>query len=203
MSKALPASEIAKHSAHVDAQSKTTFGFWVYIMTDCILFASLFATYLVLRGNTAGGQPASELFSLPFVLTETLILLTSSFTAGLALLAARHRKRTQVINWLLVTSLLGLAFLGMELYEFTHLVHEGNGWQRSGFLSAFFTLVGTHGLHIMTGLLWIGVLITRVVRHGLSPVSVKRLMLFGLFWHFLDIVWIFIFTIVYLMGVAS
>ncbi len=203
MSKALPASEIAKRSAHVDAQSKTTFGFWVYIMTDCILFASLFAIYLVLRGNTAGGQPASELFSLPFVLTETLILLTSSFTAGLALLAARHRNRTQVINWLLVTFMLGLAFLGMELHEFNNLVDEGNSWQRSGFLSAFFTLVGTHGFHITAGLLWIGVLIARIVRHGLSAVSIKRLMLFGLFWHFLDIVWIFIFTIVYLIGASS
>ncbi len=190
------ASEIAKRSAHVDKQSKTTLGFWVYIMTDCILFATLFATFIVLRGDTK----SSELFSLPFVLIETLILLTSSFTAGLALLAARHRNRTQVINWLLVTFALGLAFLGMELHEFTNLVHEGNSWRRSGFLSAFFTLVGTHGLHIMTGLLWIGVLITRIARHGLSSVSVRRLALFGLFWHFLDIVWIFIFTIVYLMG---
>lgn len=183
-----------------EAGSKTLFGFWVYLMTDCILFATLFATYAVLQGNTFGGPNASELFSLPFVLAETLILLTSSFTAGLAMLAAHRGAKNQVLGWFGVTFVLGAAFLAMEFSEFRHLVHEGNSWQRSGFLSAFFTLVGTHGLHIATGLLWMGVLMTQVVRRGLTTHVTRRLTMLGLFWHFLDIIWIFIFTIVYLMG---
>lgn len=189
-------------AAHHDADTKTTFGFWVYIMTDCVLFATLFATYAVLHNNTFGGPSASELFSMPFVLAETLILLASSFTCGLAMLAVHRRDKAQVVNWLVVTFLLGALFLGMELYEFRELVHEGNGWQRSGFLSAFFTLVGTHGLHITTGLLWIAVLLGQVFRRGLPSATVRRLTLFSLFWHFLDIVWIFIFVIVYLLGAS-
>ncbi len=183
--------------------SKTTFGFWVYLMTDCILFATLFATFAVLRSNTFGGPSGAELFSLPFVLAETLILLTSSFTAGLAVLAARQGNRNQVVAWFGFTFLLGATFLGLELSEFAKLVQEGNGWQRSGFLSAFFTLVGTHGLHIATGLLWMIVLLVQLLRRGLAGAAVKRITLLGLFWHFLDIVWIFIFTIVYLMGVIK
>jgi len=182
------------------SDSKPIFGFWVYLMTDCVLFATLFATYAVLHNNTYGGPPASELFSLPFVLIETLILLTSSFTAGLALLAARRSNKTQVITWLAITFILGAAFLGMELNEFANLVHEGNSWQRSGFLSAFFTLVATHGLHISIGLLWLIALVVQIVRRGFTKSTVQRLTMFGLFWHFLDIVWIFIFTFVYLMG---
>jgi len=169
-------------------------------MTDCVLFATLFATYAVLHNNTFGGPPAGELFSLPFVLAETLILLTSSFTAGLALLAAQRSDKKQVIGWLIVTFALGAAFLGMELNEFANLVHEGNSWQRSGFLSAFFTLVGTHGLHITVGLLWLVALIIQLVRKGFTASTLQRLTMFGMFWHFLDIVWIFIFTMVYLMG---
>ncbi len=180
--------------------TKTTFGFWVYLMTDCILFATLFATYAVLHNNTFGGPGAGELFDLPFVLAETLILLTSSFTCGLGLLAARNLRRNQTIIWLGITFLLGTAFLYLELSEFTHLVHEGNSWQRSGFLSAFFTLVGTHGLHIATGLLWLIALAVQIFRRGFTQSTLKRITLFSLFWHFLDIVWIFIFTIVYLMG---
>lgn len=183
--------------------NKTVLGFWVYLMTDCVLFASLFATYAVLHNNTFGGPGAGELFSLPFVLAETLILLTSSFTAGLAMLAAHRQQKHLVLAWFGVTFLLGAAFLGLELSEFNQLVHEGNSWQRSGFLSAFFTLVGTHGAHIATGLLWMTVLLIQVLRRGLVPSTVKRLALLGLFWHFLDIVWIFIFTIVYLMGALS
>ena len=183
-----------------ETYSKTVFGFWAYLMTDCILFATLFATYIVLHNNTYGGPSGKELFSLPFVLTETLILLTSSFTCTLSKLAAYRNDKNKVIAWFGVTFLLGLAFIGMELFEFTNLVHDGNSWQRSGFLSAFFTLVGTHGLHISTGLLWMIILIIPVFRHGLTPVSLKRLTCLRMFWHFLDIVWIFIFTIVYLMG---
>lgn len=182
--------------------SKTSLGFWIYLMTDCIVFASLFATYAVLRGNTFGGPTSGELFSLPFVLIETLILLASSFICGLALLAARRKDKKQALILLGATVLLGLTFVGMELNEFAHLVSEGNGWQRSAFLSAFFTLVGTHGLHITIGLIWASFLGIQIYARGLKNITIKRLFLFSLFWHFLDIVWIFIFTIVYLMGVA-
>lgn len=183
-----------------DTSGKTTFGFWVYLMTDCVLFATLFATYAVLHKNTFGGPSGQELFSLPFVLVETMLLLTSSFTAGLALLAAQSRNKHMVIACLGITFALGAAFLGMEISEFTKLIHEGNSWQRSGFLSAFFTLVGTHGLHILMGLLWLGVIAAQIIRKGLTTHTLRRLTLFGLFWHFLDIIWIFIFTLVYLMG---
>ncbi|HEU5004774.1 MAG TPA: cytochrome o ubiquinol oxidase subunit III [Candidatus Saccharimonadales bacterium] len=184
-------------------EDKTTFGFWVYIMTDCILFASLFATYAVLRNSTYDGPSGAEIFSLPFVLTETLILLTSSFTMGLAILAARQKSKDQVLLWLAVTFVLGLSFLGLELHEFTKLVHEGNSWRRSGFLSAFFTLVGTHGLHITTGLIWMATMAVRIYKRGFDKVSYKRLTMLSLFWHFLDVIWIFIFSIVYLLGVTS
>lgn len=187
-------------AAHYDS-SKTIFGFWVYLMTDCVLFASLFATYAVLQNNTYGGPSGAELFSMPFVLTETLILLTSSFTAGLAIVAMHAKRRSLVLLALAATFVLGAAFLTMEISEFAHLVAEGNSWQRSGFLSAFFTLVATHGLHITVGLLWLLVVFVQVMRNGLSPSSIQRLTLFSLFWHFLDVIWIFIFTIVYMMGV--
>lgn len=182
------------------ASQKTMFGFWVYIMTDCILFASLFATYAVLRSASFGGPTEKELFDLPFILTETLILLTSSFTCGLAMLAVYRQRKQQALLWFGITFALGAVFLGMELYEFAHLIHEGNDWQRSAFLSAFFTLVGTHGLHITVGLLWIAVLCVQVVQRGLTAPVSRRLGLLSLFWHFLDIVWIFIFTIVYMVG---
>lgn len=180
--------------------NKTTFGFWVYIMTDCVLFATLFATYAVLHNNTNGGEGAQELFNLPFVLGETILLLTSSFTIGLAILAMQQHKRQQVLWWLGATFVFGAAFLGMELYEFSALAAEGNSWTRSGFLSAFFTLLGAHGLHITAGLLWIAALAAQVLQKGLPPATTRRLTLLSLFWHFLDIVWIFIFTMVYLMG---
>jgi cytochrome o ubiquinol oxidase subunit 3 len=187
---------------HHEEASKTTFGFWVYLMTDCVLFASLFATFAVLRNGTAGGPAGNELFSMPFVLIETLILLTSSFTVGLGMLAARRGNKQQTLWWLGATMLLGIFFLTMELTEFHNLYAEGNGWQRSGFLSAFFTLVGTHGLHITTGLIWMAVMIATIARKGFTGASMKRLTMLSLFWHFLDIIWIFIFTVVYLMGVA-
>ncbi|HEX7963125.1 MAG TPA: cytochrome o ubiquinol oxidase subunit III [Candidatus Saccharimonadales bacterium] len=196
----LTAVEAAPGTAETANDSKTQFGFWIYIMTDCILFATLFATYAVLRGNTAGGEGAKELFSLPYVLAETLALLTSSFTCGLGLLAARRGDTTQVYIWFAITFLLGAAFLSLELNEFTHLAHEGNSWRRSGFLSSFFTLVGTHGAHITSGLIWIVVMMTQVLRRGMTANNLRRLTLLSLFWHFLDIVWIFIFTIVYLLG---
>ena len=184
-------------------ETKTVFGFWVYLMTDCVLFASLFATFAVLRNNTFGGPAGNELFSLPFVLTETMVLLTSSFTAGLGLLAARRGDRRQVLIWFGITMLLGLFFLTMELTEFHKLYLEGNSWRRSGFLSAFFTLVGTHGAHITSGLIWMAVLMGRVASQGLGGATIKRLTMLSLFWHFLDIIWIFIFTIVYLFGASA
>lgn len=181
---------------------KTVFGFWVYLMTDCVLFACLFATFAVLRNNTFGGPGGSELFSLPFVLTETLILLLSSFTCGLAILSARLHKQHLVLVLFGLTFLLGVAFLSLELTEFNHLVQEGNSWRRSGFLSSFFTLVGTHGAHIGVGLLWMVIMMIKVVKDGLVEANVRRLTMLSLFWHFLDAVWIFIFSVVYLMGVA-
>lgn len=185
-----------------EQNSKTHTGFWIYLMTDCILFASLFATFAVLRFNTYGGPSGKELFSMPFVLIETVTLLTSSFTAGLALLAAQRAHRTQTLVWLTITALFGLSFLTMELTEFTKLAHEGNSWQRSGFLSSFFTLVGTHGAHITVGLVWVGVLFGKLLRRGYTVALQRQVFLWTLFWHFLDIVWICIFTVVYLLGAA-
>ena len=179
---------------------KTVFGFWVYLMTDCILFATLFATYAVLRNNTYGGPSGYELFSLPFALSETLILLISSFTCGLAMLAAQVKDRKRVLVWLGISFLLGITFLTMELKEFIHLIYEGNSWKRSGFLSAFFTLVATHGLHITAGLLWMVFVVVQLLHKGIIYITFKRLTCLSMFWHFLDVVWIFIFTIVYLMG---
>jgi len=194
--------KISEAVAEAQAQQEIkSLGFWIYLMTDCILFASLFATYIVLQRGTFGGPGSHELFDLQFVLIETLLLLTSSFVCGLTMLAVRVGRKSHVIGGLIVTFLLGVVFLGMELSEFATLAAEGHGWWSSAFLSAFFTLVGTHGLHIAIGLLWIGVLVWQIKRRGLTDGVVRRLGLFGLFWHFLDVIWIFIFTIVYLMGV--
>lgn len=182
------------------AEDKSLFGFWVYLMTDLIIFAVFFATYAVLRGNTFGGPSAHDLFSLPLALTETLLLLTSSFICGLAMLAARRNDKTRTIIWFSITFLLGLAFVALEFTEFSHLIAEGNSFQRSAFLSSFFTLVGTHGLHIISGLLWMGILLVYLLRRGITESILRKLTLLSLFWHFLDIVWIFIFTIVYLLS---
>jgi cytochrome o ubiquinol oxidase subunit 3 len=155
--------------------------------------------YAVLRGNTFGGPSGSQLFNLPYVLVETVMLLTSSFTIGLALLAARAGKLRLVLLSLAATALLGLGFVSMEFSEFARLIAAGNGPQLSGFLSSYFTLVGTHGLHIVIGLAWIVTLMIALARRGLTRPNMRKLMLLSLFWHFLDIIWIFIFTIVYLM----
>ena len=185
---------------HHEEDSKTIFGFWIYIMSDCILFATIFATYAVLHNNIFGGQAAKELFSMPFVLTETFLLLTSSFTYGLAMLAVHKGDKAKAIALLVITFLLGLSFIAMEIHEFADLIHDGNGPQRSAFLSSFFTLVGTHGLHVTIGLLWMIALLIQIVQRGITGVTTRKLTVLGLFWHFLDIVWIFVFTIVYLMG---
>ena len=183
-----------------EGDSSVVFGFWMYLMTDFVLFATLFAVYAVLRGNTFGGPSGAQLFDLPYVLIETILLLTSSFTCGLALLAARAGSVRFVITALCTTAILGGTFLMMELSEFAHLIVVGNAPQTSGFLSSYFTLVGTHGFHITVGLMWILALVAAIIFKGLTRANMRKLMLFSLFWHFLDIIWIFIFTIVYLMG---
>lgn len=182
---------------------RTVFGFWVYLMTDCVLFASLFATFAVLRANTFGGPSGKDLFSLRYVLIETLALLSSSFTCGLGILAARKGDKRFTLVWFAVTFLLGVTFLSLELSEFARLAHDGDSWRRSGFLSAFFTLVGTHGAHITAGLMWMVTMMAQVARRGLTDSNVRKLTLLSLFWHFLDVIWIFIFTIVYLLGAIS
>lgn len=193
-------SNVNEQAKHHDDISKSQLGFWLYIMTDCILFSVLFATYLVLRTNTNGAPGSAELFSLPYVLAETMLLLTSSFTSGLAMLAAHKNNVRQVIIWLGATFLLGAGFVAMELVEFAKLVHEGYSWTSSAFMSGYFTLVGTHGLHVTVGLLWMLALVVFILKRGLVSTTVKRLTLFSLFWHFLDIVWIFIFSVVYMIG---
>ena len=182
------------------ANDRVMFGFWVYLMTDLLMFTVLFAVYAVLHGNTAGGPSGRELFSLPLALTETLILLTSSLTCGIGMIAARRGSKKQVLVWFSITFVLGLAFFGLEMKEFAEFIHEGHTLQSSAFLSSFFTLVGTHGLHIISGLLWIVITLAFVLKRGLNPHMVRKLGLLSLYWHFLDIVWIFIFTVVYLMA---
>jgi cytochrome o ubiquinol oxidase subunit 3 len=203
MSRSVAEPDLQTVNRHQADAAKTVFGFWVYLMTDCVLFASLFATFAVLRANTFGGPAGNELFSPAFVLTETLVLLTSSFTAGLGMLAARRRDKQQVLLFFGITMLLGFFFLALELSEFHKLYIEGNSWRRSGFLSAFFTLVGTHGAHITTGLVWMAVMMVRTAKSGLTNLTIKRLAMLSLFWHFLDIIWIFIFTVVYMFGVSA
>lgn len=188
---------------HQQEYTKTTFGFWIYLMTDCVLFASLFAAYAVLRNGTAGGPSGADIFELDFVLIETLLLLVSSLTSGLALIGIKTGNKRFVASMLVATFALGAGFLAMELSEFNKLISEGYGWQASAFLSAFFTLVATHGLHITVGLLWILVLLKSLYTRGITNTLSKRVALFSLFWHFLDIIWIFIFTLVYLLGALS
>jgi cytochrome o ubiquinol oxidase subunit 3 len=191
-----------KEHAHNERNERSIFAFWIYLMTDLIMFAALFAAYAVLRDGTFGGPGGRELFDLPGALTETLILLTSSFTCGLAMIAVHRGKINQAMTGLGVTLILGITFLWRELGEFSGLIARGNGPQRNAFLSSFFTLVGTHGLHIAVGLLWMIVAIIQIKVRGTTPFITSKLDRLALFWHFLDIVWIFIFTIVYLMSHA-
>ena len=188
--------KLSHHEA--EANDRAMFGFWVYLMTDLLMFAILFAVYAVLHNNTVGGETGRELFSLPLALTETIILLTSSFTCGIAMIAVRKGNKAQTIGWFMVTFLLGLAFLTLELREFSALIHEGHTLRSNAFMSSFFVLVGTHGLHIISGLLWMAVTLGYTIKRGLTASMTRKLSMLSLFWHFLDIVWIFIFTIVYL-----
>jgi cytochrome o ubiquinol oxidase subunit 3 len=182
-------------------ENGTLLGFWLYLMSDCLIFACLFATYAVLGRNYAGGPTGAELFDLPLVAVNTSLLLLSSITYGFAMLEMQRKRQGATLAWLAVTGILGACFIGFELYEFAHLIHEGYGPQRSGFLTSFFALVSTHGLHVSFGIVWLVTLMFQVKRHGLTAENGRRLMCLSMFWHFLDVVWIGVFTFVYLMGV--
>lgn len=190
--------EVEEH-AHAEGDS-TALGFWIYLMSDCLIFAMLFAAFGVLGGNYAAGPGPKDLFDLNLVALNTSMLLLSSITYGFAMLAMDKGRVGQVQVWLAITGLFGLAFLSIELYEFAHMIHEGATPQRSAFLSSFFTLVGTHGLHVTFGIIWLVTLMVQVGQRGLIAANKRRLMCLSMFWHFLDVVWIGVFTFVYLMG---
>ncbi len=198
MSYSVAANDHAHHHPNSDAMD--IFGFWIYIMSDCILFASIFAVFAVLHTQTFGGPTIKEITNIPYILKETLALLASSFTYGMAILALYRKNQKQVITWLIVTFVFGFSFVFLEVSEFVHLYMEHHGWQTSAALSSFFTLVGTHGFHVSMGLLWMLVMMVQVALNGINPIIARRLTYLGMFWAFLDIVWIFVFTVVYLMG---
>lgn len=182
-------------------ENGTSLGFWLYLMSDCLIFATLFATYAVVGRSYAAGPSGADLFDLKLVAINTGFLLFSSITYGFAMLEMEKQKVKATLVWLGVTGLFGLAFLAVELYEFHHLIAEGAGPQRSAFLSAFFALVGTHGLHVTFGIIWLVTLMFQVAKHGLIAANKRRLMCLSMFWHFLDVIWIGVFSFVYLMGV--
>ena len=184
-------------------ENGTMLGFWIYLMSDCLVFACLFAAYAVLGRNYAGGPSGAMIFDLPLVALNTSLLLLSSITYGFAMLESQRKQLRNTMLWLGVTGLLGAAFIFFELFEFLHLIHEGFGPQRSGFLTSFFALVGTHGLHVSFGIVWLITLLFQLKRHGLTAANRRRLMCLSMFWHFLDVVWIGVFTFVYLMGVLA
>jgi len=189
--------EAAEH----EAIEEKSLGFWTYLMSDAVIFSLLFATYAVMYTRTAGGPAAQDVFDLPHTAWETALLLFSSITFGFASLSAAEEDKSRTLMWLGVTFLFGLGFVTMELVEFSGMIAEGAGPDRSGFLSSFFTLVGTHGLHVSSGLIWIAIMALQVSRKGLGAAVQSRLHRLGLFWHFLDIIWIGIFSFVYLPGV--
>jgi len=182
-------------------ENGTLLGFWLYLMSDCLVFACLFATYGVLGRSYAGGPTGAEVLELPAVAVNTTLLLLSSITYGFAVLEMQRNRQRGTLIWLAITGLLGAGFIGLELREFVHLVAEGYGPHRSAFLSSFFTLVGTHGLHVTFGIVWLITLMVQVTKKGLIPENKRRLMCLSMFWHFLDVVWIGVFSFVYLMGV--
>lgn len=189
------------HDEHHDQESLKMFGFWLFLITDVILFGTLFATYVVLRLNTDGGPTGAELLEMNGIIISTFILLTSSFTSGVAVLEMNKGNKRGLILWLAITALLGASFIFLEVNEFMHLVHEGATIGTSAYWSAFFVLVGTHGLHVSVGLVWMVGLMLQLSRRGITPVTKRKVSIISLYWHFLDVVWIFVFTIVYLMGV--
>ncbi|RYY27171.1 MAG: cytochrome o ubiquinol oxidase subunit III [Sphingomonadales bacterium] len=188
---------------HHEPGGSTMLGFWMYLMSDALIFATLFALYGVLGTSFAGGPTPSEIFALPLVAVNTALLLTSSITYGFAMIAMQEGKLNSVRLWLVLTGLLGIGFVGIELYEFSELIHLGATPQTSAFLSAFFLLVATHGLHVTFGIIWLVVMLFQLKQRGLHPENQRRLMCLSMFWHFLDIVWIGVFTFVYLLGVIG
>lgn len=188
---------------HQDTFSRNVLGFWVYLMTDCLLFATLFATYAILHHETFGGPSGADIFHLPTVIAETAVLLVSSATCGLSVLAAVRNRKAMTIFWLVISFILGASFVTMEVNEFAGLVREGHSWQKSAFLTSFFSLVGTHGFHVSVGLLWIAVLVFQISFKAITVNTFRRLVIFSMFWHFLDLIWVFIFTFVYLIGVVA
>lgn len=186
---------------HLEEGHSTLLGFWLYLMSDCLIFAILFSTYAVLGGNYAAGPAPKDLFELPLVAVNTTMLLLSSITYGFAMLQMANRNLRNTLIWLAITAVFGLCFIGIELHEFHNMIVEGATPQRSAFLSAFFTLVGTHGLHVTFGLIWLVTLMIQISVHGLTEANQRRLTCLSLFWHFLDVIWIGVFTFVYLLGV--
>lgn len=184
----------------VHAETAKAFGFWLYLMSDAVIFALLFATYATMSRNYAGGFSGKELFDLGNVFHETLVLLLSTLTCGFAMLSFPKNNPRGLLFWLAVTFLLGSGFVAMEFAEFRHMIRLGAGPDRSGFLSAFFTLVGTHGLHVVIGLIWLLVMMSQIILKGLTVPVYSRLYRFSLFWHFLDLIWVNIFSVVYLLG---
>jgi cytochrome o ubiquinol oxidase subunit 3 len=188
-------------TADYHAPNGTLLGFWIYLMSDCLIFACLFAAYGVLGREYAGGPTAAQVLELPTVAINTALLLFSSITYGFAVLEMRANRKGLMMMWLGITGLLGAGFIALELTEFSHLISIGAGPQRSAFLSSFFTLVGTHGLHVTCGLIWLVTLMVQVGKNGLIPANKRRLMCLSMFWHFLDLIWVGVFSFVYLMGV--
>lgn len=198
--------EVHDHNTPLEYQSETgrlnILGFWIFLGAEIALFSTLFATYLVLMFRTADGPTPHELFELKGVLIETFLLLTSSFTCGIAIHEMRKRNKKGLFTWMIITLALGLGFLGFEIYEFVHYIHEGAALGTSAFWSGFFVLVGTHGLHVTIGIGWIILILIQVARRGLTPQTSAKVFISSLYWHFLDVVWIFIFTAVYLTGMV-
>lgn len=186
---------------HHHSYGRTIFGMWLYLMSDLIFFGALFATYIVLKGSTFGGPSSSELFQPGFTLIQTLIMLFCSFTAGLAGASAHRKEKNRTLLLFGLTFLLGIVFMGMEFTEFSRFLAAGHGWEKSAFLSAYYTIIGTYGVHVLFGLLWIIVLLIPVWREGITHVSVRRLTALRMFWQFINIVWVLIFSFVYLLGI--
>jgi cytochrome o ubiquinol oxidase subunit 3 len=200
---ALPreAPSVASKAGPAPKRTVVAYGFWIFILSDIVMFAALFAAYAVLVRATAGGASGAELFSQRGVAIETACLLASSYTCGLMSLAVGARRRAGIYLGAVVTFALGAAFLGLEIREFVGMIARGATPQSSAFLSAFFTLVGCHGLHVTVGLGWLVVMMAQVAIKGIRPAVERRLLCFALFWHALDIIWVSLFTVVYLMGV--
>ena len=182
-------------------ENGTMLGFWIYLMSDSLIFAVLFACYAVLGTSYAGGPGPAELFDLGLIAVNTGLLLLSSITYGFVMIEMQNGNLNRMILWLAMTGALGAGFVGIELYEFSHLIHQGAGPERSAFLSSFFALVGTHGLHVSFGILWLLTLVVQLKHYGINDAMRRRVGCLSLFWHFLDVVWIGVFTFVYLMGV--